>query len=209
MPRKRAIAASSSLWIVWVPQMNRTLARPRPQRVRPSWAARTRVGSSASPRELLAQKLRTSWPATRTRAPCGPSTIRSPFHSPASRMPWSSPCSRSLISPYMVVLPGSARRVAPPDVRRQVLLERPLEVVGRAESPVSPGAGVVDVLGPRVDDGLAARVRHERDPRVREGPAHEVDQLARARVERRDVVDRAAERRRGAVPPGRAGPDPP
>src|SRR5260370_29406527 len=101
-------------------------------------------------------------------------------------MPSSSPCSRSLISPYMVVLPGSARRVAPPDVRRQVLLERPLEVVGRAESPVSPGAGVVDVLGPRVEDRLAGRGRHERDPPVPAGPAPEVDPLARARRRRPD-----------------------
>src|SRR5260370_9313539 len=123
-------------------------------------------------------------------------------------MPSSSPCSRSLISPYMVILPGSARRVAPTDVRCQVLLERPLEVVGRAESPVSPGAGVVDVLGPRVDDGLAARGRHERDPRVREGPAHEVDQLPPPPVERPAVVDGAGGRPPGGGPPGQAGPAP-
>ena len=36
MPRNRAIAASRSLWMLWVPQMNRTLASPRPQRARPS-----------------------------------------------------------------------------------------------------------------------------------------------------------------------------
>ena len=44
------MAASSSLWMLWVPEMNRTLASPSPQRARPSWAARISAGSLASPR---------------------------------------------------------------------------------------------------------------------------------------------------------------
>ena len=44
------MAASSSLWIVCVPQMNRTLASPNPQRSSPSWAARISAGSLARPR---------------------------------------------------------------------------------------------------------------------------------------------------------------
>jgi hypothetical protein len=50
VPRNREMAASSSVWIVCVPQMNRTLESPNPQRWSPSWAAATSPGSSASPR---------------------------------------------------------------------------------------------------------------------------------------------------------------
>ena len=37
-------AASSSLWIVWVPQMNRTLESPKPQRARPSGSSADEAG---------------------------------------------------------------------------------------------------------------------------------------------------------------------
>ena len=48
--RNAASAASSSLCTLCVPQMKRTDAMPKPYRARPSRAAATSRGSSASPR---------------------------------------------------------------------------------------------------------------------------------------------------------------
>ena len=71
----------------WVPQMNRTLASPRPQRARPSWAARTSVGIVGQPEVVVGAEIEDLAPGHRRPcAPCGPSTTRSPFHSPASRI---------------------------------------------------------------------------------------------------------------------------
>ena len=50
VPRNAESSASSALCRVWVPQMNRTLAIPKPHRVSASAAAATTRGSSASPR---------------------------------------------------------------------------------------------------------------------------------------------------------------
>ena len=50
VPTNRASADSSSRWIVNVPQMNRTLPVPAPNRLSASVPASTTAGSAASPR---------------------------------------------------------------------------------------------------------------------------------------------------------------
>src|SRR5436309_13424870 len=102
----------------------------------------------------------------------------SPFQSPASRISSSSARSRFLTSPYMVRLPRHragrplrASRVAARDVGQEILVERPLQIVGGPEAPVAAGAGVVHALRPRVHDGLPPPGRSEADPRPAEGRA--------------------------------------
>ena len=50
VPRNSEIRCSSSVCWVWVPQMNRTLAMPKPQSSSAAWAAATTSGWSARPR---------------------------------------------------------------------------------------------------------------------------------------------------------------
>src|SRR5216117_261717 len=67
--------------------------------------------------------------------------------------------------------PLRASRVAARDVGQEILVERPLQIVGGPEAPVAAGAGVVHALRPRVHDGLPPPVRSEGDLGPGEGLA--------------------------------------
>src|SRR5687768_10148437 len=77
------------------------------------------------------------------------------------------------------------------DPRNQIVIEGPLQIVGRIEAPVAPRGRVVDVLGPGVDDALPLLVYAIFDARVRERVPHERLNLGRRGVERAQVVRRS------------------
>src|SRR6516164_391142 len=105
------------------------------------------------------------------RAACALSIKRSSFQRPASRISCSSVWRRGLTFPYMSVSSAddqtgrfrSGRRVAASDVWQQVLAEGPAQIVRRLKAPVSTCARIVDILGPRIHDGLSPAIRRERD----------------------------------------------
>src|SRR5262249_5823035 len=98
----------------------------------------------------------------------------------------SSAWNRVFAPPYMAsppALPSAESGVTAPDVRHEIVVERPFEIVQRRPSPVAARARVVDVLRPRIDDRLAARVRLECDARRGKRPTHDGGQLTGARAE--------------------------
>src|ERR1043166_4801540 len=84
--------------------------------------------------------------------------------------------------------PISFGSVTRPDGRDQILVERTLEVVTRRELPVAARRAVVNILRPRIDDGLTFGIAPVADrglgKRLHRLPA---DFLGR-RVERPDIV---------------------
>ena len=171
--------------------MNRTLASPSPQRARPSWAARTArivgqpevvVGAEVEHLATVHRDVRAlralddalvlPQPRVADAVELGLQPLRiSPLHRSPS-------------------LPAQLRRVAPPDVRHEIFVEGPLEIVRRAGSPSRAGPRCrrrprATSRGSACRRGSGAKVIR----RAGEGAAHEVGQLARARVEGGDVVD--------------------
>ena len=96
--------------------------------------------------------------------------------------------------------PGpSASGVATPDVGHEVFLECAVEIIRGPEATVATGAGVVNVLRPRVHDGLSAWVRREGHLlRGERFPYHRCE-LSRARAEAPHVVNHTPERLRRRV----------
>jgi hypothetical protein len=86
-----------------------------------------------------------------------------------------------------------------PNVRQEILVHHPAQIERGREFPIATRGVVVDFLRPRIDDGLALGVRHEADFSARKCLAHQLRELACARVHRRDVVNVAPQgaRRRG------------
>src|SRR3989442_14230790 len=97
--------------------------------------------------------------------------MRSSFQRPALRISSISAWSRCAMA-YMSspgadgLAPGarSTRKVAAPHIRKEVFVERAVQIVGGRESPAAPGPPVVDVLGSPIHDGLPPTIRHQPDP---------------------------------------------
>ena len=159
----------------------------------------------------MAQKLRTSRPATVTRAPCGPSMTRSSFHRPASRI-----CVRARPAAAVSRRRTSGRLPRPRAARpaataartggvmfgtRYSLNVRSRSYAGR--KPQSRRARVSSTSSGH-ESTIACRraVGREGDPGPGEGPANQLGELARARVERGHVVDASRQRLRRGVQQG-------
>src|SRR5689334_4805124 len=79
-------------------------------------------------------------------------------------------------------------RIPFPNGRNQVITERALEVVLRRKAPIAAGGGIIDILGPRVDDALALYVVLPGEIGAGKGADHFGAHFIRRRIERGEVV---------------------
>ena len=218
------MAASSSLWMLWVPQMKRTLARPKPQRARPSWAARDQRGIVGQPEIVVGAEVQHLAAADRHPGALRPLEDALVLPEPrvadlvelrlkprslariryiGSSLPSERSC-RSRLAGLTSCLCAYRPRMM---LGNEILVERPRRDRTPAGSP-SRGARGCRPRPPATSRRWPAGARSGAKVISAPGkrPSNQLGQLARARAERRHVVDGGRQRLRRARPAARGAP---
>src|SRR5262245_9416888 len=83
---------------------------------------------------------------------------------------------------------GGASRRSRSDIRDEVLVERPVEIVARCKAPIVAGGAVVDIFRPGIDDALPLLVDRVGNLRVRKRPQYRSANLVGRWIEGAHVI---------------------